>query len=36
VIDLATEVIPERAVVELQAGELILELPAVSKNKTAA
>ncbi len=36
VIDLATEVIPERATVELQAGELILELPAASKNKTAA
>jgi len=36
VIDLATEVIPERATVELQAGELILELPAVPKNKTAA
>ena len=36
VIDLATEVIPERAIVELQAGELIVELPAVSANKTAA
>jgi len=36
VIDLATEVIPERAIVELQSGELILDLPAVSKNKTAA
>jgi len=33
VIDLATEVAPERAIVELQAGELIFELPAVHKNK---
>jgi len=33
VIDLATEVLPERAIVELKAGELILELPAVSKNE---
>jgi HSP20 family molecular chaperone IbpA len=36
VIDLATEVIPERAIVKLREGELILELPAASKNKTAA
>jgi HSP20 family molecular chaperone IbpA len=36
VIDLATEVLPERVVVEWKEGELILELPAVSKNKTAA
>lgn len=33
VIDLATEVMPERAIVELQAGELTFELPAISKNK---
>lgn len=36
VIDLATEVIPERVVVEWKEGELILDLPAASKNKTAA
>ena len=33
VIDLATEVAPERAIVELQAGELTFELPAAPKNK---
>jgi len=33
VIDLATEVLPERAIVELKAGELFFELPAASKNK---
>jgi len=33
VIDLATEVMPERAIVELQAGELTFELLGVSKNK---
>ena len=33
VIDLATEVMPERAVVRLQAGELNVEVPTVSKNK---
>jgi HSP20 family molecular chaperone IbpA len=33
VIDLATEVIPERAIVALQAGELNVEVPTVSKNK---
>lgn len=33
VIDLATEVVPERAIVELQAGELIFELQVV-KNET--
>lgn len=32
VIDLATEVAPERAIVELQAGDLTLELPAAPKN----
>lgn len=32
VIELATEVAPERAIVELQAGELALELPLASKN----
>jgi HSP20 family molecular chaperone IbpA len=32
-IDFATEVLPEHAIVELKAGELIFELPAVSKNK---
>ena len=34
VIDLATEVLPERAIVELKAGELTCELPVASKNKT--
>jgi HSP20 family molecular chaperone IbpA len=34
VIDLATEVVPEGAIVELKAGELICELPVASKNKT--
>jgi len=34
VIDLATEVVPERAIVELRAGELTCELPVASKNKT--
>ena len=33
VIDLATEVAPERAIVEFNSGELICELPAASKNK---
>lgn len=33
VVDLATEVIPQRAIVKLQAGELNVELPTVSKNK---
>ena len=33
VIDLATEVAPERALVEFKSGELICELPAASKNK---
>ena len=33
VIDLATEVAPERAIVELQAEELTFELPAAPKNK---
>lgn len=32
VIDLATEVAPERAIVELQAGELTFELPVAPKN----
>lgn len=32
VIDLATEVARERAIVELQAGDLTLELPAAPKN----
>jgi len=34
VVDLATEVIPERAVVELQAGVLKVELPTTAKEKT--
>jgi len=33
VIDFATEVLPERAIVEWEAGGLIFELPAVSKNE---
>jgi HSP20 family molecular chaperone IbpA len=33
VIDLATEVAPERAIVEFKSGELICDLPAASKNK---
>jgi len=33
VIDLATQVVPERAIVELKAGELTFELTAVPKNK---
>ena len=36
VIDLATEVLPEHVVVERKEGELILELPAASKNKTGS
>jgi HSP20 family molecular chaperone IbpA len=36
VIDLATEVAPERAIVELSTGELTCELPVASKNKTGA
>lgn len=34
VVDLATEVMPERAVVELQAGVLKVELPTAAKEKT--
>jgi HSP20 family molecular chaperone IbpA len=34
VVDLATEVVPERAVVELQAGVLTFELPTAAKKKT--
>ena len=34
VIDLATEVAPERAIVELSVGELTCELPLAFKNKT--
>ena len=33
VIDFATEVVPERAIIELQAGVLNFDLPTVSKNK---
>jgi len=33
VIDLVTEVVPERAIVELMEGELTFELPTVPKNK---
>jgi hypothetical protein len=33
VVDLATEVMPERAVVELQAGVLKFELPTAARKK---